>query len=404
MKAISLPYKFKKTLALSLLFLSAIFINAQKKTYRSATVGFYNLENLFDIYESAGYINGYLNPQDELYHTAIKVTDIPSLEAEEFNSEFTEENLKNKKVIRHLILQKEHSPEGPKAWDSIKYHQKLTNLSRAISEMGRDVTGEPPVAVGVAEVETREALQDLISTPALKPFNYGIVHYNSMDSRGIDCGFIYQKDRVTVTNSRKYEVKAYSLEGKRIYTRDIIRIDALLDGEPIHFLVNHWPSRFGGQAASEPNRIVAAKVMRGIFDEIRKDEPEAKIIAMGDFNDDPVNYSMSDALNAVGDKKELNENTLYNPMIEMYKKGFGTLAYRDGWNLFDQFIMTPVLLQKNYDSYRVFKTDIFSPAYLISKEGKYKGYPQRMYGGDTYHVDGYSDHFPVYTILIKEVK
>lgn len=388
---------------LTILIILPFTMVAQDKKYQSATVGFYNLENLFDIYESVGYVDGTKDYQDQFYHVSVKRDDIPNLDTVYFKSRMSEENIKDKKIIRELILQKEFTPNGPKAFDATKYNQKLTNLSTVISRIGKDITNSAPVAVGVVEIENRQVLQDLIDQPALKPYNYGVVHYNSWDKRGIDCGFIYQKDRVQVTGSKKYEVIVYNVDGNRDYTRDILRVDALLDGEPIHFIVNHWPSRRGGEAASAPKRAEAARVLKSIFEEIEAEEPNAKIIAMGDLNDDPVSPSVKKVLGAKLKQKQVKNGDIFTPMGKMYKDGKGTLAYRDRWNLFDIILLSSSLVGDDYNKYQVYKTDIFSPSYLISREGQYKGYPNRMYGGDSYRANGYSDHFPVYTILLREV-
>ena len=145
--------------------------------------------------------------------------------------------------------------------------------------------------------------------------------------------------------------------------------------------------------------------MKGIYDEIRAENPNAKIIAMGDFNDDPVSPSIAKTLGAKSDKGNIKKEDIVDLMYSMFKRGMGTLAYRDAWNLFDQFFVTGTLIddEKEFNSYKIFKTEIFSPSYLVSPEGQYKGYPFRMYGGDTYYANGYSDHFPVYTILLREV-
>ncbi|MDG4949408.1 endonuclease [Weeksellaceae bacterium KMM 9724] len=399
-------YKFKKDLAylvLVFLFISNLTI-AQENQFQAATVGFYNVENLFDIYPSAGLIDGNKDYQDEFYHINIKREDIPKYDTVDCKCRLTEENLKGKKVVRELILIDEFTPDGPKAWDETKYNQKLRNLSKVISEMGADVTGTAPVVVGLAEVESREVIEDLIAMPLLQPFNYGVVHYNSLDKRGIDVGLIYQKDRVVVTKTQKYELEIYNTNGRRDYTRDILRVDALLDGEPMHFLVNHWPSRRGGEAASSHKREAAAELMLSIFNEIREEDKDAKIISVGDFNDDPNSPSIKNVLNSVDKKRKVKDGDIFNATGSMFEKGFGTLAYRDGWNLFDQILTSSSLVGDDYDSYQLYRTEIFSPLYLVSREGSFKGYPNRMYGGDTYNANGYSDHFPVYSILLRKVK
>lgn len=133
--------------------------------------------------------------------------------------------------------------------------------------MGSSITKTAPVAVGFAEVESRGVLEDLINQPSLKPYDYGIVHYNSWDKRGIDVGFIYQKSRFKVTETKKYELKVFNDNGTRDYTRDIVRVTGLLDGEEISFVINHWPSRRGGEAASYPRRKAAGELLKSIFDE-----------------------------------------------------------------------------------------------------------------------------------------
>lgn len=399
-------HKITKKLAYLLLILGLIsnVAIAQENQFQAATVGFYNVENLFDIYPSAGLIDGNKDYQDQLYHINIKREDIAKYDTVDCKCRLTEENLKGKKVVRELILIDEFTPNGPKAWDEIKYNQKLNNLSKVISEMGSNIAQSVPVAVGLAEVESREVVEDLVSTPILKPHNYGVVHYNSLDKRGIDVALIYQKDRVKVTNTHKYELKVFNYNGNRDYTRDILRVDALLDGEPVHFIVNHWPSRRGGEAASAPKRAAAAELLKSIFDEIRSEDKDAKIIAMGDFNDDPNSPSITDVLKAVNKKRKVKDGDIFNATGSMFEKGFGTLAYRDGWNLFDQLLTSSALVGDQYDSYQIYKTEIFSPQYLVRKEGSFKGYPNRMYGGDSYNPNGYSDHFPVYTILLRKVK
>ena len=398
--------RFKKIfISLTLTFcLGLINTQAQQKQYQAAAVGFYNVENLFDTIQSAGYIDGNNNYQDEFYHVSINVDDIPEYAKDTVMCKcvLNENNVKGKKIIRDLILQEEFSPNGPKAWNTERYNQKLKNISKVVSELGSSVTKTAPVIVGFAEIENRAILEDLINQPALKKYDYGIVHYNSWDKRGIDVGLIYQKSRFKVTETHKYELVINNPDGNRDYTRDILRVTGLLDGEEVSFLVNHWPSRRGGEAASSPKREAAGELLKSIFEEMTAKNPDAKVIAMGDFNDDPVDKSIMKSLGAT-DSENLNKGDIYNAMLPLYKKGYGTLAYRDSWNLFDQFLFSKDLIGKDYKTYEMFRTEIYAPNYLKSQEGAYKGYPNRMFGGDTYHYNGYSDHFPVFTILLREV-
>lgn len=392
-----------KLTALLILFSSPL---AAQKKYQSAAIAFYNIENLFDTEMSSGYIDGTLSYTNPNYHISIPAADASKYDTVSFKERYTYENIEGKKIIRPLILQDEFSPNGKKVWTKERYNQKLKNISKVISLLGKGETQSAPVIVGLCEIENRQVVEDLTNQPALKPYNYGVAHFNSFDARGVDVALIYQKDRFKVTDTKPYVIEIYNDDGTRDYTRDILRVTGLLDGEEITFLVNHWPSRRGGEAASMPRRQKAAEVMKGIYDEIRKGNPNAKIIAMGDFNDDPVSPSIQKTLGAVPNKSNVKDGDIVNLMETMFKNGMGTLAYRDSWNLFDQMFTTGTLIdaKKKFESYKVYKTEIFSPSYLVTPEGQYKGYPFRMYGGDTFYPKGYSDHFPVYTVLLREVK
>lgn len=387
------------------IFLSTSVFGQEK--FQAATVAFWNVENLFDTIVSVGYIDGNKSPEQEDYYIQIPKSDIAKYDTTYFRGQYTYENIKGKKIIRPLILQEdEFSPKGKKEWNSEKYHKKLSQLSKVILQLGKEETGSAPAIVGLSEVETREVVEDLVKQPALKAFDYGVIHFNSFDARGIDLAVIYQKSRFVVTKAKPYPIDIFDMDGKKIYTRDVLRVTGLLDGEEVTVLVNHWPSRFGGEKRSQPNRMKAAEVVKRIFDEIRAENPDAKIISMGDYNDDPVNPSIKKGIGSIGDKEKIKQGDIYNPMERMFKKGIGTLAYRDSWNLFDQFFISSGLIEndKKYDTYKVFKVEVFNPPYLHSPDGPYKGYPYRMFGGDTYYPEGYSDHFPIYTVLLRAVK
>ncbi len=331
-----------------------------QKQFKVYTIAFYNLENLFDTID---------NP--------IKRDD-----------DFT--------------------PEGSLSWTSERYWRKQKNLAHVISEIGRKETQGPPVILGVAEVENKAVLEDLVNMPELKKYHYGIVHFDSPDRRGIDVGLIYRKNIFHPLNYKKYPLKIYE-DGRRIYTRDVLLVSGILSGERIHVLVVHWPSRRGGEARSRPLRMKAAELDMKIIDSIQKVEPNAKIILMGDLNDDPVSPSVKEVLRSKGNKKEITEGGLYGTMEHFYRAGIGTLAYRDSWNLFDQIFVTYPLIKgtvqekKDYSTLKLWKSGIFNSPFLANQKGAFKGYPHRTYAGGQY-LGGYSDHFPVYIILIKEYR
>src|SRR5690606_38459606 len=129
----------------------------------------------------------------------------------------------------------------------------------------------------------------------------------------------------------------------------------------------------------------------------------AKIFLMGDLNDDPTNASVKEELKAKGDPKDVEIKGIFNPYEQYYKNGLGTTAYRDAWSLFDQILMTKPLIEKDYSTYQFYKAKIYNKYYLTTKRGRWKGYPFRSWS-DGGFADGFSDHFPVYVYLIKEVK
>ena len=335
---------------------------AQEKTYAIHTVAFYNLENLFDT------------------------------------------------IRDERIYDEEWTPKGQRNWGGKKYQQKLDNLSRVISEIGTDENPNMPTILGVSEIENRAVLEDLVNMPKLQSAGYGIVHYDSPDRRGIDVGLLYQTKHFKPTSSKNIPLYIYDKSnekyknsnngrGRRIYTRDQLLVSGLLDGEEMHFIVSHWPSRAGGEKKSSPNREAAAALNKRIVDSLHRMNPEAKIFTMGDFNDGPYNKSVKEILQAKENRKDVEKGGLFNPFYQMYKEGRGTIAYRDAWDVFDQIIVSEALLKSDFTSYQYWKSNIFSKPFLVQKSGRYKGYPLRnqLSGGA-----GVSDHFPVYVYLIKE--
>ncbi|MFW5890112.1 MAG: endonuclease/exonuclease/phosphatase family protein, partial [Marinilabiliaceae bacterium] len=176
-----------------------------------------------------------------------------------------------------------------------------------------------------------------------------------------------------------------------------------LDGEEIHFVVNHWPSRYGGRKRSEPFRRAAARLSRSIVDSIQEIDDGADVVVMGDLNDDPDDASVKDYLKAGVMPQPLESDSLYNPLASLFFEGKGTLCYRGVWNMFDQIVLTPGLLHEQKGSLCFEEAGVFDEEFLRQQEGDYKGYPFRTFVGDWYH-GGYSDHFPSWVLLKKEKK
>lgn len=386
-----------------MLVLATFSFAQQGKLRKVATVGFLNVENLWDTIKSADYIDGTKDIKNPAFHRSIPLDSVKFLEAEKYEGVWSDSELKGKKAIRFQSGADEFTPTSAKNYNTKVYKQKLANEAKVISEMGAQYTKTAPVVVGLIEVENRKVIEDLVKEPALAKYDYGIVHYNSYDYRGIDVALIYQKRRFTVTNSVKKELKVFNEEGKREYTRDILVVSGLLDNEKVVFFMNHWPSRRGGEAISLPKRIAAAQLLKKQMDSVRLADPSVKLFAMGDFNDDPVSSSLKNHLKAQADAKDLSETTPYlNLMYPLYKKGVASLAYQDAPNLFDQIIVSKNVTSKEVGKdYSIYKAEIFAPPYLVNKEGNYRGYPFRSWNGDQF-TGGYSDHFPAFVVLQKE--
>jgi hypothetical protein len=297
------------------------------------------------------------------------------------------------------INDEEYLPGSAIMWNTEKYVHKLNRISEVISQIGTEYTPDGAAIIGLCEIENKQVLEDLIKTPLLASRNYKIAHYDSPDRRGIDVAFLYQPKYFTLLSSSAHRI--YKPDDPEYFTRDQVLISGELNGERMHLMVAHWPSRRGGETRSAPNRMLAAQVGRNVVDSIFAAEPGAKIVYMGDLNDDPVNKSVTEGLRAKGNVKKLEEGDLFNTMNKFYKDGIGTLAYRDSWNLFDNMIVSQSFLGGDLNTYRFYKSKIFNKPFVRQSAGNFQGYPFRSYVAGRYD-GGYSDHFAVYTFFVKE--
>ncbi len=342
----------KSLFAVLLLLCITVYTLQAQQQARVGCIGFYNFENLFDT----------LDQVDKL------------------DEDFT--------------------PEGALQWTAQTYGKKIENLAKVVSELGVSVTPDGPALLGVAEIENSRVLEDFVQHPSLAKRNYQIVHYESPDVRGIDVALLYQPKYFTPFESRPVPVQIYDANGERILTRDILFVGGIFDQDTLYVMVNHWPSRRGGAQASQPYRNAAAMQCKMISDSLRMINPEANILIMGDLNDDPVSPSVKQILRAQKKVRKVKTGDFYNPWHDFYKKGIGTLAYQDAWNLFDQILLSAGLVGEEPGGYTFFQAEIYNPAYLVQKTGRFKGYPFRTFAGGAY-LGGYSDHFPVCVYLIK---
>jgi hypothetical protein len=342
----------KRTFFLIFLLVFSLTNFAQEKKMDVAIIAFYNVENLYD------------------------TIDAPNIDDSEF------------------------LPNGIQHWNSAKFNLKVERITDVISKIGQDIVPGGPAVIGLSEIENRGVLESIVNSENLKSRNYGIVHYDSPDRRGVDVALLYKKNRFVVEGSQPMTLRTSDTSFR---TRDQLLVWGKLDGDEIYFLVNHWPSRRGGEQRSSSKRKAAAELARHTTDSLMKINPNVKMIIMGDLNDNPNNKSITKYLKAKGKQNEVVTGDVYNPMLKLYNDGIGTYAYRDSWDLFDQMIVSYGLTGTDFSSFKLVKAKIFNETFLKQKTGTFTGYPWRTAAGGQY-LGGYSDHFPVYSILEKDVK
>ena len=293
----------------------------------------------------------------------------------------------------------EFTPGSKLAWDQEKYNKKINDLAHVISLVN---PSELPEIVGLAEVENDKVLDDLVLSEQLKQGKYSVIHFDSPDERGIDVAMIYRPDEFTAEDYKAIPV-IFPFDSSET-TRDILYVmGKAKDGETLHFFVNHWKSRSEGVQETEPRRIYTAITLRKEIDLLMNKEPDAKIVIMGDLNDEPTNKSVHEMLAANNKRKNVNPRELYNLMYDMHNTGnVGSYFYRGTWNMLDNLIISQPLLNNKSGYHTDFDGGkIFRQEWMLYKDEKYKeSVPNRTYGGPEYY-GGISDHFPIYVTLKK---
>jgi len=302
-------------------------------------------------------------------------------------------NLENLFDSEHneYTLDKDFTPDGIFEWNRDRYLRKIQNLSNAISKIGHKKSALPPIFLGVAEIENKLCLEDLINSEKLQPYNYDFVHYNSPDERGIGVAFLYQKEHFELIYSDTYTLYITDNDDIRDYTRDVLLISGMLFKEQVYVIINHWPSRNSGKKTSETKRIKAAKLVQDVIKDIYQENPNPKIIIMGDFNDQPNSNSISNYLVS---------KDFFNPMLSLQESKKGSLNHLGKWYLFDQIIFSNLFLEEFSNRITFKDIAIFDDHFLQEQSGKRKGSPKRTFLGK-YHQGGFSDHFPVFAYLEK---
>ena len=348
----------------ALLLLMSLSASAQK-TQQNYVIGFYNLENLFDIYDDP---------------------------------------VKN---------DNEFLPEGKNKWTQAKYEKKLHNMAKVIRAMA-DNNKRWHTILGISEIENRLVIEDLVSQPEIADANYQIVHYDSPDRRGVGVALLYKPDQFTYLDSESIpfdfnsDIDFSDTDTSYFKTRDILMVHGLIAGEHFAFYVAHLPSRVGGKGGNLRSR--GAEIIYNHSREMEAKYPGIKIVAMGDMNDNPTDDSMAKYLHGQERLENVTPTEFYSPYISMLKAGYGSLCYQGVWSIYDLELVNynlahapdgglkiqPVTKNHGKEYYGV----VFKRPWMTTQKGQYKGYPFRTFSNGAF-VGGYSDHYPTYIVVGK---
>ena len=341
-----------KVMLFSTLLLFSITVSAQNQ-YKVLAVGFYNCENFFDTIHDP-------NKKDEDFTLG-----------------------------------------GSYHYTESVYKQKLHNIATVMQKMGTDVTPDGPAIIGIAEVENEKVLSDLTSQPEIGSRHYKYAWFYTPDERGMSTALLYNPKYLTVLYSEPLHVPTETLRQKRL-TRDVLHIYGILAGDTVHILVNHWPSKTGGDAASAPALILAANVNKRVVDSLLNKNPNTKVIILGDFNDNPTSEGIVDVLEAKAEKNKAGLKDIYNPWVNMYKKGLGSENHQGEWNLPDQIMLSGAFIRNPNNKWKFYNAEIYNREFLVNKTGRYQGLPHRSFTAAHVWDNGYSNHFPVLIYLIEK--
>lgn len=292
-------------------------------------------------------------------------------------------------------LDDDFTPRGQYHWTSARYGEKQKHLAQAIISLGigKDNKLQPPLIVGLAEVENDKVLRDLCQGTALRRFGYKFIHFDSPDRRGIDNALLYDKERFTPCFTQNICV---SDSTKGFFTRDILLVEGVTDkGDTLIILVNHFPSkRNSGNAV---HRIEIAQRLRNTLDTLAAMHPAAAIVTMGDFNASPNEPEIKSNL--------LQDSDCCFVNLMAHKSSKGSYKYKGNWEFLDQIIVSRNLLTPNSRCPLALQSDsgqVFDSDFLLVDDNTYLGKKvKRTFLGPRY-IGGYSDHLPVYVDLIRK--
>lgn len=294
------------------------------------------------------------------------------------------------------------TPTGSYHYTQEVYTQKLHNIATVLEKIGTELTPDGAAVIGLVEIENGTVLTDLVAQPEIKQRNYQYCWFPTPDERGISTAMLYNPRYFNKISAEPLLVPLEKLGQKRP-TRSILHVYGVLAGDTVHILVNHWPSKSGGEAVSAPGRMLAASVAKHFTDSLMAIRPDTRVLLMGDLNDNPTSEPVTEVLGAEADKESMNMKGIYNPWINMYKKGMGTENFRGEWGLIDQIMMSGAFVAKNNTGWRFYKAEIYNKEFLTYRLGEHKGLPHRSFTAASVWDNGYSDHFPVLIYLVQNV-
>ncbi len=292
-----------------------------------------------------------------------------------------------------LTRDDEFTPQGAKHWTKARYMMKLRKLAEVVDSVGG---GRWPLMIGLAEVENRRVLEDFVGKTVLSGGDYGIVHRDSPDVRGIDVALLYRQKEVTMSESAFLRIPFP--EDTTIRTRDVLYAKILFRQDTLHIFVCHFPSMVGGEKQSEWKRKRAASVVRHKVDSVFRRNPEAGIIVMGDLNG-KADTPAQKVLGAKSSDKKIQTSELYNTGYYLLKKNHGSYRYKGNWQTIDHIIVSGGLIDGKSGCFAERRMTVFSAPFLLEEDKAYFGYkPCPTYRGPRY-IGGVSDHLPVFIRL-----
>lgn len=269
----------------------------------------------------------------------------------------------------------EFTPTGDNRWSWKRFEKKRDDIAKTFL-LAADEYGELPGIIGVAEIENKFVLDQLIEETPLARAGYRYIHKDSPDSRGIDVALLYREEKFKPIHTTYIEAS--------FPTRDVLYTKGVVEGkDTIHIMVNHWPSKRGNESSSGKKREYVSLMVSRTVDSILQSSPDANILLMGDFNDTPFSAPLQ------------NLGQLTNLALKA-KGAEGTYKYQQEWSVIDQ-----ILVSENLVKHAGKRMEIFAPEALLTEDATYMGIkPKRTYSGPRY-LGGVSDHLPVLLQIFK---